>query len=193
MLEQYRKTAFHESGHIAMTYFAEYSCQEVEVLVSGDGKTTMNYGNDLLLISAITNCIEYPEMFNDLPQSIKLSSPEIAYKASLILLAGSISESIHLNNGIVDGDMEVELSGPDLIRVQNIDQLLSSILKNHPSDFIQDNMQNVMMTFSIPEIWNSISVLAEAILAKGDMKLTRQEIEDVLLRTDYFEHIKKYM
>ncbi|OPG97814.1 hypothetical protein B2I21_13875, partial [Chryseobacterium mucoviscidosis] len=87
--------------------------------------------------------------------------------------------------------MEVELSGPDLIRVQNIDKLLSSIFKNHPSDFIQDNMQNVMMTFSIPEIWNSISVLAEAILNKEDMKLTRQEIEDVLLRTDYFEHIKK--
>ena len=54
-------------------------------------------------------------------------------------------------------------------------------------------MQNVMMTFSIPEIWNSISVLAEAILNKEDMKLTRQEIDDVLLRTDYFEHIKKYM
>jgi hypothetical protein len=153
----------------------------------------MNYGNDLLLISAITNCIEYPEMFNNLPQSTKLSSPQVAYKVSLILLAGSISESIHLNNGIVDGDMEVELSGPDLIRVQNIDKLLSSIFKNHPSDFIQDNMQNVMMTFSIPEIWNSISVLAEAILNKEDMKLTRQEIEDVLLRTDYFEHIKKYM
>lgn len=193
MLEQYKKTAFHESGHIAMTYFAEYSCQEVEVLVSGDGKTTINYGNDLLLISAITNCQEYPEMFNELPASIKLTSPEVAFKASLILLAGSIAESIHSDNGIVDGDMEVELSGPDLIRVQNIDYLLSSISKNHSTDFIQENITNIMMTFSIPEVWNSISVLAESILSKEGMKLTRQEIESTLAETGYFDHIKKYM
>lgn len=193
MLEQYKKTAFHESGHIAMTYFAEYSCAEVEVLVSGDGKTTMNYGNDLLLISAITNFQEYPEMFNKLPSSIKLTSPGVAFKASLILLAGSIAESIHSNNGIVDGDMEVELSGPDLIRVQNIDYLLSSISKNHPTGFIQENITNIMMTFSIPEVWNSISVLAESILSKEGMKLTRQEIESTLADTGYFDHIKKYM
>jgi hypothetical protein len=145
------------------------------------------------LITAITNCQEHPEIFNELPANIKLNSPSVAFKASQILLAGSIAESIHLNNGIVDGEMEVEISGPDLIRVQNIDHLLCSILKNHPLDFVQENMRNIMMTFSIPEIWNSISVLAESILSKDGMKLTRQEIEDILTDTGYFEHIKNYM
>jgi hypothetical protein len=172
-----------------MTYLKNYTCHEVEILESGDGKTTMDYGDDLLLISAMMNCIEYPEMFNDLPQSTKITAPKIANKVLFILIAGSIAESVYLNNGIVNDDMKVELSGPDLIRVDNINYLLSSILKNHPANFIEKMMQDILMIFSLEEVWNSISVLAETILKNEHMMLTKEEIEHVLAITGYFDFI----
>ncbi len=84
--KRFEQTAFHESGHIVMTYFAGYTCDEVELLTNepGNGKTTMNYANDLLLIAAITNVKTDPDIFNGLPSEVKSQSLVVSSRISTI-------------------------------------------------------------------------------------------------------------
>lgn len=189
MVEQYRKTAYHESGHVAMAYISDYHCKEVEILVSGDGKTTTEYGDDELLIAAITNCKQFPELFDQLPATIKSKTLDVAFKASMILLAGGVAESIHSNAGMDEENLPLEFSGPDIIRFQNIDYLLKQNFKKHPTDFLEQIAMKINDIFANPEIWDSISALAESIVSQKRMKLTRVEIEDILTKTKFFDNI----
>ncbi|WP_166925037.1 hypothetical protein [Flavobacterium poyangense] len=190
MTEIYKKTAHHESGHIIMGFLNDYSCEETEILSNGDGKTRFNYGNDLLTIAAITNCKNDPEIFNDLPQSVKLNCPEVAFKSSLVLVAGSIAESIYLNNGISGDEMDVEIAGPDLVRIENIDFLLSQIDRNHKANFIPKMMHTTMTLFADETIWNATTILAEALFEKENRKLSKSEIDAILEDCGFIEYLK---
>jgi len=69
MKTQLEKSAHHEAGHIILTYTTGYSCERVVLNAGADGNayTVQNYGNDLLLITAITNYKSDPKIFNELP------------------------------------------------------------------------------------------------------------------------------
>lgn len=192
--KRFEQTAFHESGHIVMTYFAGYTCEDVELMTNepGNGKTTMNYGEDLLLITAITNARNEPGIYNGLSKEIKSQSVVVANRISTILLAGSIAESIYLNQGNVNGDMEVEISGPDLIRVSSVDYLLSQIIIGHNPHFIQQSMQNVMLTMGIPEFWNVVESVARGLLNKNNRKLGKSEIETILQSNGFLDYIRRF-
>jgi hypothetical protein len=192
--KRFEQTAFHESGHIVMTYFAGYTCDKVELLTNepGNGKTTMNYENDLLLITAITNVKTNPDIFNRLPRELKSQSLVVSNRISTILLAGSIAESIYLNSGQENGNMEVEISGPDLIRVDNVHSFLSQIKADHNPQFLQDSMQNVTLTMSIPEFWKAVQSLAEALIKKSNKKLDKTEIETTLQTSGFLEYVKNF-
>ena len=183
------QTAYHESGHIILAYLTGYEVLECEVLQNGDGKTTFEYGKDLLLIAAITNCKEEPEMFNELPKEIKVNCLTVSNKIISILLAGSVAESMFLNNGVIDENMNVEISGPDLIRSENVDHFLSEIKKEqHDSNYIQNNMTELFNTMNITEVRKSVSELAERLLAKK--KISQNEIEDILKTTGFLDALK---
>ncbi len=187
--ERFLQTAYHEAGHIIFTYLTGYSCDGCELLGNGDGKTSSEYGKDLLLITGIINSQEQPEIFNNLDKNIKAQFPVVAHRIMTIYLAGSVVESAFLNNGIVNGNMEVEISGPDLIRANNIQYLLLQLKKeNHDSNYIQKTMTDLFTMISLDEIWKPISELAKKLIEKG--KLNKQEIEDVLNQSGFLEYIK---
>jgi hypothetical protein len=188
--ERILQTAFHESGHIVFTYFTGYSCDGCELLDNGDGKTSSDYGSDLLLITGMTNCVEQPDIFNGLDRVVKAQFSAVSHRIMTILLAGSIVESAYLNGGVISGDMEVEISGPDLIRANNVDFLLSQLKKEkHDSNYIQNTMSDLFTMISLSEIWNPITELAQELAEKR--KLNKQEIENILNKTGFLEYIKK--
>ncbi|ABQ05331.1 hypothetical protein [Flavobacterium johnsoniae] len=191
MTEILEKTAYHESGHIIMAYLNKYFCEETEILPNGDGKSTFNYGSDLLTITAITNFKDEPDIFNNLSESIKRNCPEIAFKSTLVLIAGSIAESIYLNDGISGEEMDVEISGPDLIRIENINFLLSQINLNHKTDFIPEMMYTAMTIFADKKIWDTITILAKSLFNKNNKKLSKSEIETILTDCGFVEYLKK--
>ncbi|MDD4971610.1 MAG: hypothetical protein PHT07_19460 [Paludibacter sp.] len=187
--ERLLQTAFHESGHIIFTYLTGYSCDGCELLDNADGKTSLNFGSDLLLITGITNCIEEPEIYNGLDRKVKAHYPVVSHRIIRILLAGSIVESVFLNGGVINDNMEVEVSGPDLIRANNVNQLLFQIKKEkHDPNYIQNTMSDLFVMISIDEMWNPISKLAKELANKR--KLKKQEIEEILNITGFFEFIK---
>lgn len=187
--ERLLQTAFHESGHIIFTYITGYSCEECELLDNGDGKTLSEYGTDLLLITGIINCVDQPDIFNELDKKLKMQFPVVSHRIMTIYLAGSIVESAYLNHGVINGDMEVEISGPDLIKANNINSLLSQLLKDkHDSNYIQNTMTDLFTMISLKEIWNPISELAKELADKR--KLNKQEIENILNKTGFLEYIK---
>jgi hypothetical protein len=189
--KNFERTAYHESGHIVITYLSGYTCDSVELLTSepGTGKTTMNYQDDLMLVASITNVTTYSEFFNELTSDVKRQSPGVA-RITSILLAGSVAECTYLNGGKVDGNMEVELSGPDLIRVDNVHFFLSQINTDHDPNYIQDNVQKVLMIMSIPDVWKTIENLAKAIMTKTNKRLDKTEIEAILTTSGYLNYIK---
>lgn len=189
MSEDFIKTAYHESGHIVMAYFNKYICVETEILGNGDGKSTLDYGNNLLMITAITNYKNNPEIFNSLPQNLKFKSAEIAFKAALVLIAGSISEAIYLNDGLDKEEIDVEISGPDLYRVENIDFLLSKIKKNHKNDFISSMMRTAMVILKDEISWTAITLIAHAIHENPRKKLLRSEIQTILRDCGFLDYL----
>lgn len=189
MNEQYLATAYHESGHIIMTYSAEYACDGVTILPNGDGNTTMNYGNDLLLVAALSNFIAEPDIFYGLPEQMRMRVFDVGFPLAFILIAGAVAEAIHRQGGIPDDNLLVELSGPDLERVANINNILAHYNPNHNPEFVTESMETVTEIFSNPVVWNTISAIAQAVLVTPNMSLNRQEIETILSNSGYFEYL----
>ena len=187
----FEKVAYHESGHIVIAYLSGYECDSVELLnhEAGTGKTRMNYGDDLMLFASITNCKTDPDFFNSLDKTQKSQSTGVSHRAATILLGGSAAESAYLNGGKVEGNMPVEVSGPDLERVDNIHFFLSQIKSDHDPNYIQETLRKVLLIISIPEVWTAIDSLAKTLLAKPNKKLGKTEIESILQESGYLDYI----
>ena len=189
--KNFERTVYHESGHIVITYLSGYTCDSVELLTSepGTGKTTMNFQDDLMLVASITNAKTDPDIFNGLTNDVKRQSPGVSHRITTILLAGSAAECTYLNGGKVNGNMEVEISGPDLIRVDNVYFFLSQIKTDHDPNYILDNLQNVLAMMSIPEVWLAVESLAKALMTKRNRRLDKTEIETILRTSGYLNYI----
>lgn len=185
------KAAHHEAGHILITYFTGYTCEKVvlNANANGDACTVQNYGDDLILITAITNSKIMPEMFNGLPKEIKKFTPVVAHKAANVLLAGPVCESIYMNNGIIDGNMSVDLSGEDLIRVEQIDFLLKTIFPQHDPNFIQVLMTDLFTFFSHYEFEMATAALVSGMKTAPNYTMDRKEIETILKKTGYLDFL----
>jgi hypothetical protein len=188
-----KQSAYHEAGHVIINYLFAYTCDEIVLnnAPDGDAYNLANYGEDLLLITGIINAKEDPEIFNGLSSDIRKNTFQASNRIALILLAGSVAESIHLNGGKISENMNAEISGPDLTRVQNVDFLLST-KPDHDPKFIETKLDELYSFFSLEEFWIATEALATAVLAKPDYKLVKTEIEDILDKTGFLSFIKKY-
>jgi hypothetical protein len=193
--EKIVRTAYHESGHIVVTYLTGYTCDSVELLTTepGKGKMNINYQDDLLLAASIMNAMTDPgffdEYFNNLSDKVKQQSPGVAHRLTTILLAGSAAESTYLNGGKVNGNMEIETSGRDLIRVDNVHFFLSQIKPDHNINYIQNTLESVLVMMSVPEVWKAVESLAMALMSKANKRLDKSEIETILMASGYLKYI----
>jgi hypothetical protein len=184
--------AYHESGHIVLAYFFNYSCDNLQLDVSdpGMGQARINYGSDLMLVTSLINCRTDGSLFNSLDKSVKAQSSDTADVIAAILLAGAAAEAIYLNSGEVNSSMEIEVSGPDLTRVDDIDYFLSFIDPNHNANYINDKLKEVHLLMKSSEIWKAIDTLARRILAEENYKIDKVEIEQALTKCGFFDYME---
>lgn len=190
----FEQGAFHESGHIAMAYLTRFKSDEVGLLPNnpGSGFTRFDYGDQriTLLIAAMQNYSQDPSIYNDLDYSLKAVTSQVAFKICGTLLGGPVSEAFYKSGIDFDGDLPIEMSGPDLLSVQNIDLCLSCNVANHDPNYITTSLTNVVNLIRQPECWMAIEHLASTILTSPTKHLYRQQIENSLLASGYMTFIK---
>jgi hypothetical protein len=190
----YEQCAYHESGHIVMAYLSRYKCDSVTILEdgSGNGFTKFDYGNNSMteLIASLVNFSEYPEIFDSLPANAKAVAPQVAFKISGTLLGGPVSEALYKAGVEFEGDLPIEVAGPDLLRVSSIDHLLSTIDREHNPNYVNETLGSIVNLLRQRQTWIAIETLAKDILNSTTKSLTRQEIESSLQKSGYLDFIK---
>ncbi|TKB96960.1 hypothetical protein [Pedobacter cryophilus] len=192
---QEEQNAYHESGHILMAYLSGFTCENVTLLQDGSGNafTKFNYGNYNIniLIAAIVTFNEDSEMYNSLPANLKSQTQLAAIKIGGTLLGGSVAEHLFKSGSDFKGQLEIEISGPDLTRVLSINSLLSSLnSKTHDINYIANELERIALIFQQENVWNSIEMLSKEILLSPTKSLSQKQIEESLNTTGYLEYIK---
>jgi hypothetical protein len=153
----FEQGAFHESGHIAMAYLTRFKSDEVRLLPNdpGSGFTRFDYGDPriTLLIAAMQNYSQDPSIYNDLDNSLKAATSQIAFKICGTLLGGPVSEAFHKSGINFEGNLPIEMSGPDLLSVQSIHLCLSRNVPNHDPNYITTSLTQVVNLIRQPECW----------------------------------------
>jgi hypothetical protein len=192
---QEEQNAYHESGHIILAYLSGFKCENVTLLQDGSGNafTKFNYGdiNLNMLIAAIVNFNEDPQIYNSLPSNLKSQTQLAAKKMGGTLLAGSVAEHLFKSGSDHVGELEMEISGPDLTRVLSIDNLLRLLNpQTHNPDYIAKELESIALMFQQENVWNSIDSLAKKILSSSSKSLSQTQIEKSLIETGFMDFIK---
>lgn len=175
-----RSAAFHEAGHIVAAYFADYSCDEAYIDNSGNGMTKMNYGADSILATAIMNRDSWQQLYDALPYQIKINAQPIAMRLCCILLAGSVTETIHNQGRNFKGTVQVELSGPDLNHAQSICRQFQINLEKLTTEIYE--------TFKLDEFWKTIRAISKRLAKQGH--LGKKDIESIVSKNGLLEYLK---
>ncbi len=192
--ELFRQGAFHECGHVAMAYMSQFKATEISLIKNdpGSGFTRFDYGDQriTLLIAAMKEYSTDPTIFRNLDPNLKKAAPQVAFKIVGTLLAGPVSEAF-LKVGVdFKGNLPVEVSGPDLLTVQSIDQCLTQNFTGYPNNYIQDTLYKVTELIRSDDVWNPITNLAERLLSSPDKHLNQIQIEDSLQTSGNLDFIK---
>ena len=190
----FEQGAYHESGHIVMAYLTRFKSDEVALLQNdpGSGFTRFDYG-DLritLLIAAMQNYAQDPSIYNGLDNALKNTANQVAFKIVGTLLGGPVSEALHKSGVEFEGELPIEMSGPDLISVQSIHLCLSNNISNHDPNYISASLTQVVNLLRQPDCWVAIEHLSSTLLNSPNKKLNRQQIESSLLTSGYLNFIK---
>lgn len=188
----FEQAAYHESGHIVLAYTADFACTGVSLNAAtpGEAWTRMDYGEDITLATAILISDSHPEVYNTLPRETKAPSPNVANRLCHMLCGGPLAEAWHKHGVQFKGKLEVEMQGPDLIRVKAIDQFLTSILKErHPRDYVDKTLALLAEVVRSDEFWITIRAMAAAILAAPNRTLDRAGIETVLNQSGFLDFV----
>jgi hypothetical protein len=185
--------AYHESGHVVFTYLSGYSCEWIELsqVEPGSGVNRADYGDDVLLVAGIKNSITNPSLFNELEDSKKSKGLTVARKISKILLAGSAAQFKYLKNANAENNLEIFVSGDDLLRMDNIEFFLSQIQTNPSPDYTQNTLTEVLNIISHPKIWSTIEMLSRGILISPDKQMNKMQIEKILNDSGFTDFIKE--
>lgn len=187
--------AYHESGHIVMAYLSRFSCEGVAILQdgSGDGYSKFNYGHPRIteLVAAIVSYQEHPQFYHSLSPEVKSATEIMAYKMCGTLIGGAVSEALYKAGPDFIGDLPVEFSGPDLLRINSIQSLLSQIVSGHPRDYVEEQMTGIILIMQSEETWKAIEELASAIINAPSQRLSKTEIEQSLSSSGYLAFIVK--
>lgn len=187
-----KRSAYHESGHAVMGFFVGYNINRIEVASTGDGVTEIDYAEDLLLCTALLNLSE-PEIINSLPSQTKQNIPVTADKLIYVLTGGPIAEALFIQGFDFVGQLEIELSGPDLIRCESIDSFLAHYLPEHPINSLEGMLKKASEILKLNIFKRTIDSLADNLLQSGDLKLNKNRIESIITCTGFKAYIDSFV
>ena len=190
----FEQGAYHESGHIIMAYLSKFKADNVSLILNdpGSGFTKFDYGDFriTLLIAAMQNYSKDPSIFNELDSNIKKAASQVGFKIAGTLMGGPVSEAFYKSGIDFNGELPIEMSGPDLMTVESIDLCLSQMTLNHDPNFIYNTLTGVVSLIKQESVWKSIEHLSATILKSPNKQLSRLEIEDSLNQSGYLNFIK---
>ena len=159
----FEQGAFHESGHIIMAYLSKFKADNVSLILNdpGSGFTKFDYGDFriTLLIAAMQNYSKDPSIFNELDSNIKNAASQVGFKIAGTLMGGPVSEAFYKSGIDFNGELPIEMSGPDLMTVESIDLCLSQKTLNHDPNFINNTLTGVVSLIKQESVWKSIEHL----------------------------------
>lgn len=184
--------AYHESGHAVIAYLSGFSCNCLEITKKDPLSNPECYslGKSDGLIHAMEKYRESPEIFDNVPQVVKITSRKTALKTIIVLLAGQAAEKVFINGGLPVVNPALNLAGEDIKPADNIDYYLS-VVKNgqHPMNYLKIVFRQVAELISSKEVWTALSMLAEALFISPQKKLEKNEIEKILYETGYMSYL----
>jgi hypothetical protein len=169
-----KNAAYHEAGHVVMSYFVGYKVKQSIIYLNGDGETRVDYGKDISQIKVAMTLDETCQAIDTVDVS-----EDVSLKIVRILIAGSVAESISKYGRNYVGGVEVELIGPDLTKSINICKL-----KNFSIDELVSEIYEVM---KYDEIWDAIEKIVSGFLSRKKDVLTNSEIELILDNSKFRE------
>jgi len=175
--------AYHEAGHILFAYLCGYNCRQVELVNEANEEgyssiTIIDYGKDSEIADQFMGIDAHVDYFNCLSLGEKLESIEVGRRLARIFLGSSITVAVHNNNGNVHIPLPLQIDYTDLKRVEFIQKVIGVISQNKEEDFIENGLQEALYTLSNINLWNTVSDLAERLLASKQM--SKGDIEECL-------------
>lgn len=169
--------AYHESGRVVFAYMAGYFATSIQLNQHdyGSGTSILNPGYEGEDVSKLLKGLS-PSAFEQ-----PAAAYNVAAKLLIIFCAGTCARVFYLNGGKVDEETELEFPGQDSLYIDRLQAFMSTHNPNHPEDYLERTVRGIFVRLAKPEIWKSISALANASIRHHDKPLNRYTIEDELL------------
>jgi hypothetical protein len=173
--------AYHESGRVVFAYLADYTCNTMTVsnFDAGKGSSILNGGNDNPIIQKLLSGAK-PGDF-DKPEN----AYEVAAKLTIMYCAGTCARVFYENDGSVNEETELDFPGQDTIPIEQLQKFMKSYNPNHADDYVSRIIAGIFTRIAKPDIWKSISKLAQEAAENFDTPMTRYTIEDTLMASGF--------
>lgn len=170
-------TAYHESARVVFAYLSGYTCDSIELPEQGaNTKTKLNAGSDVPIVQAVLSGKAMSMSPAQLPHGI-----EVAKKLMSIYCAGTCAEIFFENGAKIPAELEMNISGQDLVTIEKIQTFLKKSSADHADDFPSQTIISVFRKLKDTEVWKAIELLAAKVSEQENKALTRFYIEDTLL------------
>jgi hypothetical protein len=190
LLEKYKISAYHESGHIVIAYLSNYWCDSVDInkqLIEND-KSVLNYNCDSCLVNSILDYNNNTGNYFSLPENKKIKSSYIAHRVASILVAGSAASTLYKNGYKTLKMAQVVIEKHDLKKINDIQSFLAKEKQIDLPDFVEKTIKYTLDLFH-PRVWIAIESLAKKImLTQNHFILSRKLIENDLYKSGLFSY-----
>lgn len=185
--ELFEKGAFHESGHAVIGYYMGFQIDEIILLESdpGSGHTKFNYGADNSVIAGILNAKKDPSIFNSLSKKFRSRTPLATNKICCTLIAGGVSEAIHIQGINFKGDLKIGFADPDAEDIEACEYVMNIIDKSRSKNYLNDMVKNMTDIIRSDKVWKVINSLSAALLSSTNKRLLKSEIEAIFAKLNF--------
>lgn len=173
--------ALHDAAHIVMSYFLGFSSENAVLLSNGSGEYKIDFGENALMAVPLMTCNISPDLFSFYENKPRPLVEDIAKRVCYILISGGIAENIAKHGDFSIGRAQVRLGGSDLTR--------AAAIAEHFSIDLVIEIKFLYACLKDERLWTPIDHLANALLANENNRLSRDNIQEVLLGSGQWEFL----